>query len=478
MKIFGARFVTVAAGLVGATGLLFNVNCGSSSNGTGTAGTGGHAGTSGGTAGTSGGTGGHAGTTGSGTGGTSVAGSGGSAGAAGGAAGGAVGGAAGGAAGGAGHAAGGASGAAGSNTDGGTATAAFAFNFDTSVQGFALNNFDGAGNLVNIEGGSHPVQTWDGAVGMPAVGSIKIDSTFTAYNQFVLTTVNLSPLIDATGKTAQVYVMVDAVDGGANFAGGAQLEANSTSAYHGANGTYTTLTPGQWKLLTLNLGTQAAPFDASQIIQFSVNFSTGSGPEGGTFGAPVHAVFHIDSLTDGSGEPPPPALSHTFDKTTEGYTLSSSIPGQDGGATAPTLTWDGAVGDPTNGSLKITGEFTGYNQKLDVSVNLSPLVDLTGKVIHAKVQLDSGTVPAGYVQVHASSGATFVFVNSAGSGLTAGSFIDVALDLTAAHTANANFDPTQVVQVGVQIGTGSGPEGGAFPTPAPLSFHIDSIVAQ
>lgn len=466
MKIFGARFVTVAAGLVGATGLLFNVNCGSSG-GTGTGGAGGHAGTTG--------TAGHGGTTG--TGGTSSAGSGGHGGSAGAAAGnGGASGAAGGAAGGAGHA-GGASGAAGANTDGGTATAAFAFNFDTTVEGFALNNFNGVGNLVNIEGGSHPVQTWDGTVGDPGLGSIKIDSTFTAYNQFVLTTVNLSPLIDATGKTAQVYVMVDAIDGGPNFAGGAQLEANSTTSYHGANGAYTTLTPGVWKLLTLNLATQASPFDASQIIQFSVNFSTGAGPEGGTFGTPVHAVFHIDSLTDGSGEPPPPALSHTFDKTTQGYALTTTITTPDGG-TVPALTWDGTVGDPTPGSLKITAEFTGYNQKLDAAVNISPLLNLTGKVIHAKVRLDSGTVPAGYVQVHASSGTSYVFVNSAGSGLTAGSFIDVPLDLTAAHTANANFDPTQVIQVGVQIGTGSGPEGGAFPTPTPLTFHIDSIVAQ
>src|SRR5580692_11390895 len=168
MKIFGARFVTVAAGLVGATGLLFNVNCGSSSNGTGTAGAGGHAGTTG-AAGTSG-TAGHGGTTG--TAGTSGGGhGGGTAGAAGGASGGAAGGASGGAAGGTsggGH--GGATGGtAGSNTDGGAATAAFAYNFDANVQGFALNNFNGAGNLVNIEGGSHPVQTWDSAVGMPTV---------------------------------------------------------------------------------------------------------------------------------------------------------------------------------------------------------------------------------------------------------------------------------------------------------------------
>jgi hypothetical protein len=463
MKIFGARLATVA-GLVGAAGLLLNVNCGSSSpSGTGTGGT------SGGAGGTSGGAAGHAGGTSGGAGGTT-----GTAGSSGGTAGG------GGATGGSGGHAGGAGGAGGSsNTDGGTAYAAFSYTFDTSAEGFALNTNAAAGNLAAIEGGAQPTVTWDGAVGHPSAGSLKVDATFSAYKQFVLTSINLSPLIDATGKTAQAWVMLDAVDGGPAFGGGAQLQINSTSSYHGAASTFTTLTPGVWKEITLDLSAtaQPAPFDASQLIQIGVSFGTGNGPEAGTFGAPVHAVFHIDSITDGSGNPPPPLLSHTFDKNTEGYGLSTSIVTPDGG-TVPALTWDGTVGDPTPGSLKIVAEFTGYNQKIDTSVNIAPLANLTGKVIHAKVRLDSGTLPASYVQVHASSGTSYVYANSAGTAATSGNFIDVSLDLTAAHTANANFDPTQIIQVGVQIGSGAGPEGGTFPTPIPLTFHIDSIVAQ
>jgi hypothetical protein len=472
MKIFGTRLVTVA-GLVGAAGLFLNVNCGSSSNGTGTAGTSG--GTAGHAGGTSGGTAGHAGGTSGGTAGTS----GGTAGTSGGTAGtnsgtaGTSGGTAG---------AGGATAGAGghTNTDGGTAYASFAYNFDTDKEGFAINTGAGAGNLAAIEGGAHPSLTWDGGVGKPNVGSLKVDATFTTYKQYVLTTIDLNPLIDATGKTAHAWVMVDSVDGGPAFGGGAQLETNSTTSYHGANGAYTTLTPGVWKELTLDLSTtaQPSPFDASQLIQIAVQFGTGSGPEGGTFGAPVHAIFHIDSITDGTGNAAPPLLSHTFDKNTEGYSLSTSIVTPDGG-TVPALTWDGTVGSPTNGSLKIVAEFTGYNQKIDTSVNIAPLANLTGKVIHAKVRIDSGTLPSSYVQVHASSGTSYVYANSTGTALgTAGTFMDFSLDLAAAHTANASFDPTQIIQVGVQIGAGGGPEGGTFPTPVPLTFHIDSIVAQ
>jgi hypothetical protein len=355
--------------------------------------------------------------------------------------------------------------------------AAFSYTFDTNTEGFALNNFTSPGNLANIEGGSPPSLSWDGTVGHPAVGSLEVDATFTAYNQFVLSTLSLSPLIDATGKTAHVFVRVDTADGGAGFAGGAQLEANSTTSYHGATGTYTTLTPGQWKELTLNLAAQTSPFDASQIIQFSVNFSTGAGPDGGTFGAPVHAVFHIDSLTDGSGGTPPPLLDQTFDKSIENYVLTTN---QGDAAAPPTLTWDPAVGNPSPGSLKLTSSFTGYNQDMNMQVGISPTANLTGMTIHAKVRLDAidaGQTFGGYVQIHASS-IGFIYAAAAAIGLTPGVWTDVSLDLAAPAYAAAGFDPSQIVQLGVQFGTGNGTDAGAFPGTENLTFHVDSVVAQ
>jgi hypothetical protein len=209
-----------------------------------------------------------------------------------------------------------------------------------------------------------------------------------------------------------------------------------------------------------------------------VNFSTGAGPEGGTFGAPVHAVFHIDSYTDGSGEPPPPALSDTFDKSVESYAVSTSV--TDAG-TPPVLTWDGTVGQPTPGSLKLTADYTNYNQTVNATVNISPLINLMGKTIHAQVMLDKtdagSTFTSGYVQLHASS-TGFIFSNGAAFSLTPGVWTDVTEVLATPAFASANFDPTQIIQVGVQIATGSGPEGGAFPGSEHLTFHIDSIVAQ
>ncbi|HEY5089332.1 MAG TPA: hypothetical protein VIK30_05150, partial [Polyangia bacterium] len=358
------------AGLVGAAGLLLNVNCGSSSSGTGTGGTtggtAGHAGTTGGTAGHAGTNGGTAGTNG-GTAGTGSAGTGVSSGGNGGDAGNPGGGTNGGTAGSGGSTAGSgghAGGAGGSNTDGGTGTAAFSFTFDKNAEGFGFNTFNpsAGGNVDDIDGGTKPTLTWDGTVGSPSstpTGSLKLDVTFTDYNQFALISSGTKPWMNGTGKTAQVWVLLEAVDGGHAFGGGVQLEASSGTSFAGASGAYTTLTAGTWKAVTLPL-TAAGAFDPAQLIQFSINFTTGSKPDGGTFAGPVHATFHIDTLTDGSGNPGALAPNATFDVNTQGFIASASTH-PDGGAT-PTVTFDSTTGDPTAGSVALTLPFNNYNQ--------------------------------------------------------------------------------------------------------------------
>ena len=85
----------------------------------------------------------------------------------------------------------------------------------------------------------------------------------------------------------------------------------------------------------------------------------------------------------------------------QGLSLSAaSFKFPDGGM-GPALTFDSTVGDPA-GSAKLVIPFNAYNQQLDTQINLSPTVDLTGKTIHAKVMLDSGTLTAGYIQLHVS----------------------------------------------------------------------------
>ena len=477
MKIFGSRFV-MAAGLAGVAGLLANVNCGGSSGG-GTGGTPGTGGAITGSGGTH--TGGSTGTGGTGTGGTHTGGTTGTGGTAGASAtGGTAGSSATGGVGG--HATGGTGGT--SNTDGGVGTAAFSFTFDKNAQGFGFNTYNpsSGGNIDDIDGGTKPTLTWDNTVGSPSstpTGSLKLDVIFTDYNQFALISSGTKPWMNGTGKTATVWVLLDAVDGGHGFVGGVQLEASSGTSFAGASGPYTTLTAGTWKAVTLPL-TAAGSFDPAQLIQFSVNFTTGSKPDGGTFAGPVHATFHIDTLTDGSGNPAALAPNATFDVNTQGF-VATAATHPDGGAT-PTVTFDSTTGNPTPGSIGVTLPFNGFNQGYTVQQDVAPTADLSGKTLHAKVMLDkvdggTASFPSGYVQLFVQSGG-FKYANGQGASLTAGSWADLTLTISTPSFMVSGYDPTQIIQVGVQFGTGGMPDGGVFGAATSPKFHVDSIVAQ
>ena len=162
-----------------------------------------------------------------------------------------------------------------SNTDGGVQQyAAFSYTFDKNTQGFALNTFNGnGGNLLAVEGGSPPTLTWDSSVGSPSTtptGSLKVDATFTGYSQFVQAAVNITPTIDATGKSVHAFILLDKEDGGATWPGSVQLSASTGSTYNGFAPITASLTPGTWKEVVLPLTGQAAPFDPSQLIQIGV----------------------------------------------------------------------------------------------------------------------------------------------------------------------------------------------------------------
>jgi hypothetical protein len=374
-------------------------------------------------------------------------------------------------------------GAPGGGTGGaGTTTpASFAYTFDTTVQGFSLSTYadTSATNLGAANSGAAPAPTatFDGTEGDPDPGALAVAVTFTAYNQYVDAAVNLSPTINLQGKTIHAWVKL--VSG--SFTGGAILHASTTSTYIYGSGPLTTLVAGQWTQVSFDLTTATgAGWDASQVIQIGLQLLTGAGPTGGVFAGPISAVFKIDTITDGSGGGPtvPPGISDTFDSSTQGFTLNNYA---DPGATnlgsptsgsTPTAIFDGVNGDPDPGSLEVTATFTAYNQYVDAIVGVSPAADLTGKILHAKVMLTQGAFTGG-VQLHASTTATYVYGAGAFTALTLGQWTDLTLDLSTPTAAG--WDPTQVVQVGVEFSTGSGQDGGALPAPVNAIFNIDTI---
>jgi len=185
-----------------------------------------------------------------------------------------------------------------------------------------------------------------------------------------------------------------------------------------------------------------------------------------------------DGGTDGSADGGGPNVNYTFDTTTQGWVINNfaaagNVDTIDGGV-PPTLTWDSTVGNPSPGSLKLTATFTAYNQTVDAILNFPAAVDLTGKIVHAKVMTTSGTF-TGFAVVHGSSTSAFVYQNGTFNAPSLGTWKDFVFDLSTATATG--WDSTKVEQIGVQFGTGS-PQGDAavtFDTPQAVVFQIDTV---
>jgi hypothetical protein len=204
---------------------------------------------------------------------------------------------------------------------------------------------------------------------------------------------------------------------------------------------------------------------------------TGGGGTGGTFTAKV---------------------SYTFDADKEGWTLSDYVDANyknlgaaanpdsgvnlDGGM-VPTLEWSSTDGNPNPGSLKLTVTFSDFKQYVDPQVLIGTPADLTGRILKVKIRLVSGTFPSGGIQFHVSSGLTapnnYVYVSApfvnANTVTAGGPWITVNLDTsTVTPTDGRVFDPSQIIQVGIQFTTGDPFEGGTL-TFGEAVFEIDTV---
>jgi hypothetical protein len=478
------RLLVAALFAAGSMGIA-TAGCAPGTSGGGTAGATGTAATSGtGTAGTTGAAGntgaGAAGTTGS-AGNTSA-----------GAAGSAVTGSAGSAAGSTGTGSAGTTGSGGATTN--TDPATFAYLYANGVEGWVLNNYadGGRANLADPARNASPAPTitHDATVGNPDAGSLKVTAHFTDWKQYVDAIINVSPRKMLTGRVLRARVRLTS----GSFTGGAQIHAGTGDSYEFAAGTWTTMTVGQWIELAIDLDAMKAAdtmpptFDPSMVVQIGVKFDTGG--DGGTaaFGSPIDAVFQIDTVADGVvGGALPPVVNYTFDADTQAFKLNDydnserkNLAGPNS-PTTPALTWDGAVGSPSPGSLQASVTFSDFKQYIDAALNLSS-VDLTGKVLHAWVKLDAGLF-AGGVQLHAGAGPSYTYAASEFTTFAAlDTWVELTLDLSAAQTAatamGKSFPANDIRQIGVQFDTGDPYEGGTFSGPTDTLLHIDSITAQ
>jgi len=219
------------------------------------------------------------------------------------------------------------------------------------------------------------------------------------------------------------------------------------------------------------------------------NDKMGTGGSGGSTGS------------GGSGGQKPAKLSYTFDTATSSdsmmwklndYMDSASPPknlgwyvkGDAALADLPTFAWaaDDSEGGTSSGSMKASVTFTDYGQYVDPVININPTVDLSNSTLTMRVRLVSGSFTNGGVQFHFSTTQSYTY--SAGKWEDATTFTDdkwkttpIDTSIAVPATAGAAWDPTMVIQLGVQITSGSMSATSTLPT-GPLVFEIDTVQAR
>jgi hypothetical protein len=182
----------------------------------------------------------------------------------------------------------------------------------------------------------------------------------------------------------------------------------------------------------------------------------------------------------GSGSPGPATFAYTFDTSIQAWELNKyadanrkNLADPASGST-PTLAWDGSTGDPTPGSLKATATFTDWKQFVDAMINLTPTKSIPGRVLRVRVRLVSGKFTGG-AQIHANTGSSYRYAAGTWTTIASGQWVELTLDLDAAHAADSAFDPTMVVQVGVKFDTGGDGGSSSFGSAVAAVFQIDTF---
>ena len=176
----------------------------------------------------------------------------------------------------------------------------------------------------------------------------------------------------------------------------------------------------------------------------------------------------------------------TFDQDVEGFVLDqepggavANLAAPDGGATTPpTLGWDGIDGNPSPGSLQIVASFSGATQYLGAFhfFGCSAPQDWSDRTLHARIELAGGDFsPIALVYVATSTTcSTYDFAYGAFARLNRTScWQELSLDLVGPASRTAGYDPTSVVDFGIQFYSGTGSVAAGTATLVVDSFSVE-----
>jgi hypothetical protein len=212
------------------------------------------------------------------------------------------------------------------------------------------------------------------------------------------------------------------------------------------------------------------------------------GTTNGTGGTVTAGSTSIGGSTAAAGAPAA-TPRWTFDSDQEGWNIEwiENFEGQAGAGGAGTtagdvasLSWDGDVGDPERGSLRLEGQYTAKDQKVQVQINLDSAEDLTDRIITARVYLDSGLAGSeedpGGAMLFTKTGDDWVWGDGGWHNLTSGAGwteirMEASVPAAVDENAPSTYDATQVRAIGVHVATGSN----ADAVWEPAVVHIDTI---
>ncbi len=156
--------------------------------------------------------------------------------------------------------------------------------------------------------------------------------------------------------------------------------------------------------------------------------------------------------------PPNVEQGWTFDASTEGWSILETSPEDVLGSSSSV--WSLAEGHPNAGAVRLDVPFNGTEQQVAYGLRFDPPRDLTGRVLAVWLLLASGfnvspNQPGG-AQVYAFSGDDWIWANGPWFMLrNEGEWIQGVLDVDAPQIEYAGFDPTDIREIGVMIGTGN-----------------------
>lgn len=142
------------------------------------------------------------------------------------------------------------------------------------------------------------------------------------------------------------------------------------------------------------------------------------------------------------------------------------------GLPAPSLAFDATTGSPTGGSMRVVAPYSGPDQYVDLQkvLGAAGLQNWTGKKLHVRLRVDSGSIFVGTAQLYVDTTSAYVFAGTS-FGVAAGSeWQELVLDLNAPAVMVSGYDPSEVILFGVQLETPADDTGAT-----PVTFHIDSF---